>query len=764
MQDSYNRDYYKDGCGADYSDSEVWMNQFSGVAQKIIDVYNPKSFLDVGCAMGYLVACLRDLGVDAYGLDASDYAISQAREDIKPYMACQNPLEGYPENFPQTFDCVSTIEVAEHLREEEAQPFIHFLCEHGNRIIFSSTPDDIVEPSHHNVQQMEYWAKRFAKEGFYRDLSASDMNLTPQTMVFIKKDATNVQIVEEYEHKLRLNNQHFDGQIKNLEAVIKEDDKTIKKLQEEINEEVIKINEATKMVEEVKKAAEIEAEKATEAIKRAEVEKSQSIKKVEKYYKDKLRASVSDGLEFKREKSELLVKNEKLLRRNTQLIELVNAIRKDQIAVYHSMSWKITSPLRGIINLLTKGKLVGETPEYLQPDNRFNALLTPYADDSFEPWNIPVQYRIDEMSAAIKAGYKIALMFYDKPDSSTFRYACYNVYQHSQNSKEWRAFYFYEFECETVKDYLKKASLLIMSRTKWSYSYDNLIKKAKELNIPVVMQIDDLVCNLDFVDYVVESNYDAKNSEVVYNFWFSYVSRIQKIADCVDGFIVTNDYLGGMIKEHTNKDYAVIHNSLNSEQINASESLFTNKNFRRKGTFSIGYFSGSPTHKNDLEMISSEIQQLLADYADIVFYIVGYMEFSDDLNKYIQEGRIIFLPMVNFVELQRLISDVDVNIVPLVDSVFTNCKSELKFFEAAAVGTITCASPTYAYTHSIENGVDGFVCEPGQWYKTISEIHDGKYDIADMVQKARNKALSRYYGENVVNEIENAFNKMVDKK
>ena len=57
-------------------------------------------------------------------------------------------------------------------------------------------------------------------------------------------------------------------------------------------------------------------------------------------------------------------------------------------------------------------------------------------------------------------------------------------------------------------------------------------------------------------------------------------------------------------------------------------------------------------------------------------------------------GRVVREPFVDFIELQRKIAEVDVNLVPLVNNEFSNCKSELKFYEASIVGTVTCAAPS----------------------------------------------------------------------
>src|SRR5574344_2137514 len=99
-------------------------------------------------------------------------------------------------------------------------------------------------------------------------------------------------------------------------------------------------------------------------------------------------------------------------------------------------------------------------------------------------------------------------------------------------------------------------------------------------------------------------------------------------------------------------------------------------------TFILCYFSGTASHVNDFKLISPEIKMLLEDFKDMKLLIVGFMEFPAYMNQLINEGKIIYKSLVDFLELQRLIAEVDVNIVPLIENTFTNCKSELKFFEA----------------------------------------------------------------------------------
>ena len=487
----------------------------------------------------------------------------------------------------------------------------------------------------------------------------------------------------------------------------------------------------------------------------------------------------------------LIKENEDLKIRINQLIDLVNAMKKDIREVYASWSWRLTSPCRGIINLVTMGRWKGDIPVYLKRGNAFDQLLTAEKPDEqteqtegnipeavlcddteadnalsvlqdYEPnpWDEKLGSRITNLKRDFDKGFQIVVHLYDKPDSSTFRYACYNVCQYMKNSEKYRAYYFFADECKAVSRLLDKISILIFCRTKWTIPYAELINDAKLRKIPIAMQIDDLVCRVDYVHYLLEMNLDHRGSDFIYDAWFANTIRLEWIAKEVDGFVVTNDYLGRKLNDMFKKDYTIIHNSLNREQVSVSEELLKKDIKADIKGFVIGYFSGSPTHRRDLDVVLGEITDLLDDYDDITFMVVGYMDFPRKVQQYIDNKRIVFKPLVDFLELQYMMSLADVNIVPLEDTVFTNCKSELKFFEAAIAGTITAATPTYAYKNCISDKVDGFLCEKGQWYQTIADIHDGKYDIDAMTERAKNTALSRYYGQEVLNEIEKAYDRI----
>lgn len=190
---AYGKDYYDHMCEVPYDhDQPVWQKHFQALARTLIERYKPRTAIDVGCAKGFLVENLRDEGVEAFGVDVSPYAISQVREDIRPYCRVASgtePLSGQ-------YDLITCIEVAEHMPEPDAQAMIAEMCRHTDQVIFSSTPDDFEEPTHINLHPADYWIELFQQQSFFPDRNFKPEFVTPQAIRFLRgtKEALKVAV------------------------------------------------------------------------------------------------------------------------------------------------------------------------------------------------------------------------------------------------------------------------------------------------------------------------------------------------------------------------------------------------------------------------------------------------------------------------------------------------------------------------------------------------------------------------------------------
>src|SRR5258707_14813955 len=85
--------YHQGGFDGDYARTAESLGYYGAIAQRIQQEPNPRSVLDAGCAIGLLVETLRDRGVQAYGVDISEYAISQVPAALRPYCRVASLLQ-----------------------------------------------------------------------------------------------------------------------------------------------------------------------------------------------------------------------------------------------------------------------------------------------------------------------------------------------------------------------------------------------------------------------------------------------------------------------------------------------------------------------------------------------------------------------------------------------------------------------------------------------------------------------------------------------
>ncbi len=150
-----------------------WSDGFLGTARTLAKRYSPLgTFLELGCAKGFLVQALRMVGVEAYGVDISGYALSCSHPDICQFLHRQSAadLSNLPDSY---FDLVWSWDFMEHLDEAEIvaclgeslrvgrRRVVHNLTvfdrEYGS--IAQAFPDEPQDPTHVSCHTKGWWAK-----------------------------------------------------------------------------------------------------------------------------------------------------------------------------------------------------------------------------------------------------------------------------------------------------------------------------------------------------------------------------------------------------------------------------------------------------------------------------------------------------------------------------------------------------------------------------------------------------------------------------
>lgn len=275
--------------------------------------------------------------------------------------------------------------------------------------------------------------------------------------------------------------------------------------------------------------------------------------------------------------------------------------------------------------------------------------------------------------------------------------------------------------------YAENASHIVIYRTGYSELLEQLCHLAQKYNKPVYYDIDDLVIDTKYTDLL---SYTQDLSDIEKYEYDSGVKSYGKMMSLCDSVITTTQALKEELVHYSSK--VIINRNLASEEL-VRLSQETLKDYTQDSSkIKIGYFSGSITHNENFEIIKPAIMQILEKYPHVELHLVGYIDLPQDLKKYTEQ--IIMNDYVDWKELPRLISQMDINLAPLVDSVFNRAKSEIKWLEAALVKVPTVASHLGSFEEMISDDVTGILVQPDEWYEKLEiliENPDKRQRIAE---------------------------------
>jgi glycosyltransferase involved in cell wall biosynthesis len=172
-----------------------WERYFGQIADLIKASHGPRTVLDAGCAIGFLVKALRERDVEAWGIDISEYAIRNAASEVR--RCCS--VASVTDELARDYDLVVCIEVLEHLPPHLAPPTIANFARHTDTVLFSASPDGYRDPTHQNVQPTDYWVELFGRHGFFRDFDVDASVVSPQAMMFVRAGQTAATVARSYE-------------------------------------------------------------------------------------------------------------------------------------------------------------------------------------------------------------------------------------------------------------------------------------------------------------------------------------------------------------------------------------------------------------------------------------------------------------------------------------------------------------------------------------------------------------------------------------
>lgn len=270
------------------------------------------------------------------------------------------------------------------------------------------------------------------------------------------------------------------------------------------------------------------------------------------------------------------------------------------------------------------------------------------------------------------------------------------------------------------QDILKNQyNIVIAHRQAHTNEFEQFVLVARQGGTKVLYSTDDLV----FDPFKLEHN-DAYcgmsiEEKIMYK---DEVNRCKQALVICDAAIVTTERLGSeLINYLPNKPILVSRNLMSYEMEKfAMQARLIEKT--EDGLIRIAYFSGTKTHQKDFAECENAILKIMSEFPQVRLMIVGLLDIPDSFHQF--QHRIDIEPYREWQELPKLYRKTDINLAPLEqNNEFTECKSELKYFEAGIMSIPTVASDVTPFRVAIQHGQNGYLCLTTEdWTNALREL------------------------------------------
>jgi len=257
---------------------------------------------------------------------------------------------------------------------------------------------------------------------------------------------------------------------------------------------------------------------------------------------------------------------------------------------------------------------------------------------------------------------------------------------------------------------IRFVDLIIFQRVHYTADVGVALRLAREVGCAVAVEYDDLI----FVPWEIEQQGAFRSGAIgnIEEHRRNSKLRLQYLP-WVDAAIVSTPAIAEKFEELGVPAF-VAKNAIDDKRFNVR----TRKN---RGLKKILYMSGTATHGADFALIHQPLIRFLKTRTDVSLTLLGQVTAPAGLIGLPNVETVGKLPME---ELLPFISDFDLSLVPLEDTVFNQCKSSLKFYESGLASVPVLASPRREFASDIKHGFNGFLAETKEeWFQVLEKCY-----------------------------------------
>lgn len=281
---------------------------------------------------------------------------------------------------------------------------------------------------------------------------------------------------------------------------------------------------------------------------------------------------------------------------------------------------------------------------------------------------------------------------------------------------------------------------LIFSRPEHNETSLYLIELAKNIGVKVILDYDDLLVpeHAEYLGHVRSSDgrsVDAARNNIMGKSAFLLYA---------DGFRCSTDLIAKAM-HHLSKPTEVHKNQIIASMVRAKQDCVVRLNELPRRKLKILYLSGTATHKKDYSIAQGPLVKLAQLYPDSfeITFLGNTGSHSAPIE--IFNSHVKTISRVDFNEMLNVISQHDVALAPLENTVFNNAKSNIKFIECGSQGVPVIASPRDEFKTAITHGVNGWLCESqDEWFAQLEKLVKDPKVLHRVSLKARESVIKQH--------------------
>ena len=240
-------------------------------------------------------------------------------------------------------------------------------------------------------------------------------------------------------------------------------------------------------------------------------------------------------------------------------------------------------------------------------------------------WNRPLSERTSWLG---RGDYRVAYV-YPKADYSTFRYRVYNMVQAlNASSDRVAATWFLVDEMRELQATVPILDTLVICRCPYNHQLDSLVSQALANGVDVIFDIDDLLFDPDQIPLIAQTQ-DIEGDELMWDWWYGHVGRLQAAMQLCGRVTVTTPALAAQVVVVLGKPVKVVPNFLNEVQLAVSRGIYeakVDRGFAPEEPLYLGYFSGTPSHAKDFEVVVEALSHVLDREPRVRVRVAGFLD------------------------------------------------------------------------------------------------------------------------------------------